>query len=94
MSKNSTKNRRKTRKNSPKVHIESTGRNLTSQAGLIPVIKFLHKLGFSGLFNRHVHHQRAKIAQYSLVEGVFGCFCPNRRIGALGVCQTYPPILG
>jgi hypothetical protein len=71
MRKNSTKNRRKARKNSPKIRFESTGRNLTSQAGLIPVIKFLDKLGFTGLFNRHVNHQRAKNAQYRLVDGVF-----------------------
>ncbi len=53
------------------VRFESSGRNLTSQAGLIPVIKFLDKLGFNGLFNRHVHHQRAKNAYYSLADGVF-----------------------
>ena len=71
MSKHSTKNRRGARKNSPKVRFESSGRNLTSQAGLIPVIKFLDKLGFNGLINRHVHHRRAKNAHYSLSEGVF-----------------------
>ncbi len=70
MSKNSTKNHRKARNKSPKVRFESTGRNLTSQAGLIPVVKFLDKLGFTRLFNCHVGHQRAKNAQYSLAEGV------------------------
>ena len=71
MSKHSTENRRGARKNSPKVRFESSGRNLTSQASLIPVIKFLDKLGFNGLFNRHVHHRRAQNAHYSLSEGVF-----------------------
>ena len=71
MSKHSTENRRGARKNSPKVRFESSGRNLTSQASLIPVIKFLDKLGFNGLFNRHVHHWRSQNAYYSLAEGVF-----------------------
>ncbi|CAD7851762.1 MAG: hypothetical protein, partial [Olavius algarvensis Gamma 1 endosymbiont] len=30
----------------PKIRSETGGRNLTSQAGLIPVIKFLDGLGF------------------------------------------------
>jgi hypothetical protein len=59
------------RKASAKIRYESTGRNLTSQAGLIPVIKFLDALGFGGLFGSQVHHQRADNAQYQLVDAVF-----------------------
>ena len=71
MSKNSTKRPRGARKTSPQIRFESTGRNLTSQAGLVPAIKFLDKLGFSELFDRHVHHRRARNAQYTLADGVF-----------------------
>jgi len=35
-----------------KVTIASTGTNLTTNAGLIPVMKFLSKLGFSGCFHK------------------------------------------
>ncbi len=38
---------------SGKIHYESTGRNMTSQAGLIPVIRFHDGPGFSELFYRH-----------------------------------------
>lgn len=71
MSKNSTKRTHRARKTSPQIRFVSTGRNLTSQAGLVPAIKFLDKLGFSELFHRHVHHQRARNAQYTLADGVF-----------------------
>jgi hypothetical protein len=59
------------RQASGKIRYEATGRNLTSQAGLIPVIKFLDALGFSGLFGSQVHHQGADNAQYQLVDAVF-----------------------
>jgi hypothetical protein len=71
MSKTTTKKAKTARKTSAKVHYEATGRNLTSQAGLIPVIKFLDALGFNGLFRHHVHHERAHNAQYQLVDAVF-----------------------
>jgi len=51
--------------------MKAAGATLTSQAGLIPVIKFLDTLGFSGLFHRHVHHERADNARYQLVDAVF-----------------------
>jgi hypothetical protein len=44
---------------------------MTSQAGLIPVIKFLDGLGFGRLFHRHVRHERGHNAQYHLVDMVF-----------------------
>ena len=71
MSKNTTKKPKRARHSSPKIRYEATGRNLTSQAGLVPVIKFLDALGFSGLFARHVHHERRANARYQLVDAVF-----------------------
>jgi hypothetical protein len=65
------KSKAKARRSTGKVQFKSTGRNMTSQAGLIPVIKFLDRLGFTGLFHRHVHHQRADNAQYPLCDMVF-----------------------
>ena len=59
------------RKASAKIRHEATGRNLTSQARLIPVIKFLDALGFSGLFRGQAHHARAHNAQYQLGVAVF-----------------------
>ena len=66
-----TKKPRTARKASAKIRYEANGRNLTSQAGLIPVIKFLDALGFTGLFRHHVDHERADNAQYQLVDAVF-----------------------
>jgi hypothetical protein len=71
VSKNTTKKQKTARKPSGKIHYEAGGRNMTSQAGLIPVIKFLDGLGFSGLFHRHVYHERADNAQYHLVDMVY-----------------------
>ncbi len=41
-----SKNNRKSRQKSGKIHFTQTGKNMISKAGLIPVIKFLGKLGF------------------------------------------------
>jgi hypothetical protein len=54
----------------PKVTIESTGKNLTSYAGLIPAMGFLHKLGFRDSFHKVVHHTRANNARYHLCDAV------------------------
>jgi len=43
---------------------------MTSKAGLIPVIKFLDKLGFIQLFQKTVTHTRKNNAVYQLEEGV------------------------
>ena len=71
MSKTTAKKPNTARQASGKIRYEATGRSLTSQAGLIPVIKFLDALGFSGFFGSQVHHQRADNAQYQLVDAVF-----------------------
>ncbi len=71
MSKRTTKSRNTARGASPKIRYEATGRNLTSQAGLIPVIKFLDGLGFNALFRCYVHYERGHNAHYQLVDAVF-----------------------
>ncbi|MDQ7004290.1 MAG: IS1380 family transposase [Ghiorsea sp.] len=59
-----------TRKSTRKVTIESTGKNLTIHAGLVPVMRFLGKLGFSKAFHRTVEHRRAHNARYQLSDAV------------------------
>ena len=71
MSKNNRKSRQKARQKSARVHFDSTGKNMTSKAGLIPVVKFLGKLGFGRLFHTSVRHERKDNAVYSLEDGVF-----------------------
>lgn len=53
-----------------KVTIENTGKHLTTHAGLIPVMKFLAKLGFRGTFHKVVQHSRANNARYQLSDAV------------------------
>ncbi len=66
-----SKHNRKSRQKSSPIHFDNSGKNMTSKAGLIPVIKFLDKLGFSELFDHTVHHDRKDNAVYSLEDGVF-----------------------
>ena len=61
----------KSRQKPPPVHFDPSGKNMTSHAGLIPVIKFLDRLGFSELFQRTICHKRNNNATYSLEDGVF-----------------------
>jgi len=61
----------KVRQKSAIVHCQTTGKNMTNKAGLIPVIKFLDKLGFSQLFQKTVNHERSDNAVYRLEDGVF-----------------------
>ena len=71
MSKHTRKKPNKARGKAAKVHFQKTGKNMTSKAGLIPVIKFLDKLGFSQHFQKTVHHERKNNAVYHLEDGVF-----------------------
>ena len=48
-----------------------TATGLTSQAGLIPVIKFLQRIGFEKTVNQTVPHQRGDNADYQLTDGIF-----------------------
>ena len=54
-----------------KVHMSATATGLTSQAGLIPVIKFLQQIGFDKTVNQTVPHQRGDNAAYQLADGIF-----------------------
>jgi len=71
MNKHTRKKPRKARHKSAKVYFDKTGKNMTSKAGLIPVIKFPDKLGFNQLFQKIVHHKRKDNAVYRLEDGVF-----------------------
>lgn len=59
------------RKQTGKVHMPATATGLTSQAGLIPVIKFLQRIGFEETVNQTVPHQRGDNADYQLTDGIF-----------------------
>lgn len=71
MRKKTRKSPQKVRQKAAKVHFDTTGKNMTSKAGLIPVVKFLDKLGFATLFHKTVHHERNNNAVYRLEDGVF-----------------------
>lgn len=71
MSKHTRRKPQAARRAAPKIRYESGGRNLTSQARLIPVIEFLDGLGCSGLFHHAVHHERGPNAYYQPGEAVF-----------------------
>ncbi|MDQ7005119.1 MAG: hypothetical protein Q9N67_09480 [Ghiorsea sp.] len=45
-------------------------KHLTIHAGLVPVMRFLGKLGFSKAFHRTVEHRRAHNARYQLSDAV------------------------
>ena len=46
------------RESAGKVNMSATAFGLTSQAGLIPVVKFLKRIGFEQTINQTVPHQR------------------------------------
>ena len=49
-----------------KVNMSATASGLTSQAGLIPVVKFLEPISFEQTVNQTVPHQRGDNAEYQL----------------------------
>lgn len=51
-----------------KVHLSATASGLTSQAGLIPVVKFLDRIGFEDLVEQTVPHARGDNATYQLAD--------------------------
>jgi hypothetical protein len=59
------------RKATGKVHMPATATGLTSQAGLIPVVKFLQRISFEKTVNQTVPHQRGDNADYQLTDGIF-----------------------
>ena len=52
------------------VKITSTAHGLTSQAGLIPVVKYLDKIGFEKTVEQKVSHSRGDNADYHLSDAV------------------------
>jgi len=52
------------------VKISSTAHGLTSQAGLIPVVKYLDRIGFDETVKRGVAHPRGDNADYHLSDAV------------------------
>jgi len=65
---------------------------LTRQAGLIPVIKFLQRIGFDKTLNQTEPHQRGGNADYQLADGAFLALAG--RIGGAGsiakLCVVWP----
>jgi hypothetical protein len=64
-------NKRSARVSSKKVTISNQAKGLTSQAGLVPVVKFLLKCGMIGLIKETVDHERGANALYDSVDAVF-----------------------
>ena len=68
----SSQKRRKSaaRKQTGKVNMPSTARGLTSQAGLLPVVKYLGRIGFEKIVRQDVPHKRGDNANYQLSDVV------------------------
>jgi len=58
------------RQSAGKVKMSATAVGLTSQAGLIPVVTFLERMGFEQTVNQTVPHQRGHNADYQLTDMV------------------------
>ena len=58
------------RKQASKVNMCSTARGLTSQAGLLPVVKYLGRIGFEKIVRQDVPHKRGDNASYQLSDVV------------------------
>ena len=63
------KNRKKTTKQ-PKIKIQFSGKKLTSNAGLVPVSKFINQLGLPQLLDQHLTVERGDNAQYPTSSAV------------------------
>ncbi len=84
MKKNS---RSKARKSSGKVHFKNEAKGLTSQAGLIPVVKFLNKMGIPNALDTLVPHYRGDSAVFALTD-VMLLTCVAMIGGATSFCKT------
>lgn len=58
------------REQAGKVKLQPTANGLTSQAGLIPVVKYLGRIGFENIIRQSVPHQRGDNADYQLADMV------------------------
>ncbi len=65
--KRSARSARTTAKN---IHISQGGRDLSAQAGLIPVVKFFHKEGIVSKTEQTVDHQRGATGLYDALDMV------------------------
>ncbi|MFT5731032.1 MAG: hypothetical protein ACI8PB_005225 [Desulforhopalus sp.] len=63
--------KRSARVSSKKVTINNSAKGLTSQAGLIPVVKYLCNVGMVGLIKETIEHERGANALYDSVDAVF-----------------------
>jgi hypothetical protein len=63
--------KRSARVSSKKVTINNSAKGLTSQAGLVPVVKFLRNVGMAGLIKETIEHERGANALYDSVDAVF-----------------------
>ena len=69
MKEKSSQTRKKlARKQTGKVHLSATATGLTSQAGLVPVVKYLQRIGFEKTVSQTVPHQRGDNADYQLTD--------------------------
>lgn len=64
-------NKRSARTMPRKVKINKGAKGLTAQAGLIPVVKFLHNLNTIGLIKETLDHTRGANARYDAVDAIF-----------------------
>ncbi len=65
------KNKRSARIAPRKIGINKGAKGLTAQAGLIPVVKFLHHLNITGIINKTIEHERGTTALYDAVDTIF-----------------------
>ena len=63
-------NTRSARTKAKNIHIRQGGRDLTAQAGLIPVVKFFHKHGIVSKTEQSIDHQRGATSLYDAVDMV------------------------
>jgi len=61
-------NTRLSRRSVKNIQIIQGGQDLTAQAGLIPVVKFLKKLGFASKIEQTLDHQRGATGVYDAVD--------------------------
>ena len=68
---NRKQSRRFARISPRKFLINKGAKRLTAQAGLIPVVKFLHKHGILSIIKETINHQRGATALYDAADAVF-----------------------
>jgi hypothetical protein len=67
---NASKSSSRVRNRARSVKISSSAQGLTSQAGLIPVVKYLDSIGFEKTVNQGIAHRRGDNADYHLSDVV------------------------